>query len=65
MGDTGCKVWGGEFGAALAVFTGVYGSGEERFLRLEEDGYDSDRVQDCVNELCKLIDKYGGEINEN
>lgn len=61
MQETGLKIWGGEFGAALAVFAGVYGSGKERFEKLEADGYNSDRVQDCVNELCKLIEKYGGD----
>lgn len=65
MNEVGLKMWTGEFGAALAVFAGVYGTGEERFKRLEEDGYDSDRVQECVNELCKLIEKYGGNNFEN
>ena len=65
MQEVGLKIWTGEFGVALAVFAGVYGSGAERFRKLEEDGYNSDRVQDCVNELCKLIEKYGGDDFEN
>lgn len=46
-------------GVAFMVLGGMYGNGEERVERLEADGYDYDTVQDCVNDLCDLIEKYG------
>lgn len=46
-------------GVAFLVLAGQYGNGEERVERLEADGYDYDTVQDCVNDLCDLIEKYG------
>lgn len=46
-------------GVAFMVLGGLYGNGEERVERLEADGYDYDTVQDCVNDLCELIEKYG------
>jgi hypothetical protein len=46
-------------GVAFMVLGGMYGNGEERVERLEADGYDYDTVQDCVNDLCELIEKYG------
>lgn len=46
-------------GVAFMVIAGMYGNGEERVERLEADGYDYDTVQDCVNDLCDLIEKYG------
>lgn len=46
-------------GVAFMVLGGLYGNGEERVERLEADGYDYDTVQDCVNDLCDLIEKYG------
>lgn len=46
-------------GVAFMVLAGQYGNGEERVERLEADGYDYDTVQDCVNDLCDLIEKYG------
>lgn len=46
-------------GVAFMVIGGMYGNGEERVERLEADGYDYDTVQDCVNDLCDLIEKYG------
>lgn len=45
---------------ALNVIAGDYGNGEERKRKLKEEGYDAQRVQNCVNELYKLIDKYKG-----
>lgn len=47
-------------GVAFMVLCGYYGNGEERVRRLEADGYDYDTVQDCVNDLCELIEKYEG-----
>lgn len=46
-------------GVAFMVLGGMYGNGEERVERLEADGYDYDTVQDCVNDLVELIEKYG------
>lgn len=47
-------------GVAFLVLAGLYGNGEERVERLEADGYDYNTVQDCVNELVELLEKYGG-----
>lgn len=44
---------------AFEVLTGKYGNGEERKKALERDGYDYNKVQSCVNDLVKLLDKYG------
>ena len=44
---------------AFEVLAGKYGNGEERRIQLELDGYDYNKVQKCVNELVKLLDKYG------
>lgn len=44
---------------AFEVLTGKYGNGEDRRIQLELDGYDYNKVQKCVNELVKLLDKYG------
>ena len=46
-------------GVAFMVLAGLYGNGEDRVRRLEADGYDYDTVQDCVNALVELIEKYG------
>ena len=46
-------------GVAFMVLAGLYGNGEERVERLEAEGYDYNEVQDCVNDLCDLIEKYG------
>lgn len=47
------------FAAALLVIAGKYGNGQERVDALSVDGYDYNRVQKCVNELLKVIEKYG------
>ena len=44
---------------AFEVLAGKYGNGEERRIQLELDGYNYNKVQKCVNELVKLLDKYG------
>ncbi len=44
---------------AFEVLTGKYGNNEERRKALERDGYDYNKVQSCVNDLVKLLDKYG------
>lgn len=46
-------------GVAMLVIAGCYGNGEERVRLLEADGYDYYKVQDCVNELLELYEKYG------
>ena len=45
-------------GVAFMVLCGLYGNGEERVERLEAEGYDYNTVQDCVNDLVELIEKY-------
>lgn len=45
-------------GTAFLVIGGYYGNGEERVERLEAEGFDYNRVQDCVNDLLKLCEKY-------
>lgn len=43
---------------ALLVIGGKYGNGHERVDALARAGYDYNRVQKCVNELLKVVDKY-------
>ena len=45
-------------GVAFMVLCGLYGNGEERVERLEAEGYDYNTIQDCVNDLVELIEKY-------
>lgn len=45
-------------GAAFLVLAGEFGNGVDRVIRLEEAGYDYNTVQDCVNDLIDLIEKY-------
>lgn len=44
---------------ALLVIGGKYGNGQERADALTAAGYDYNRVQKCVNELVKVVEKYG------
>lgn len=44
---------------ALLVISGEYGNGEERKQKLTAQGYDYAKVQSCVNDLIKLMIKYG------
>lgn len=44
---------------ALEVIAGAWGINEERKKKLEAAGYDYNRIQSCVNDLMKVIDKYG------
>ena len=44
---------------ALLVIGGKYGNGKERADALADAGYDYSRVQKCVNELMKVVEKYG------
>lgn len=45
---------------AFEVIAGKYGIGEERKKALEKMGVDYDKVQSCVNELVRVMEKYGG-----
>ena len=44
---------------AFEVLVGKYGVGDDRRKALEKEGYDYNKVQNCVNELVKLMNKYG------
>lgn len=43
---------------SLLVIYGAYGNGDERKKKLEAEGYDYKRVQSCVNDLLKIMEKY-------
>ena len=43
---------------SIMVIYGVYGNGDERKKKLEAEGYDYSRVQSCVNDLLKIMEKY-------
>lgn len=43
---------------ALEVLAGMWGNGEERKQKLESSGYDYQRVQSCVNDLCEIMERY-------
>lgn len=45
---------------ALLVIAGEYGNGDGRKTKLSADGYDPEIIQDCVNELIPIINKYEG-----
>ena len=45
---------------AFEVLAGKYGVDAERRKNLEKEGYDYNKVQNCVNELVNLFNKYGG-----
>lgn len=44
---------------AFAVLANKYGVNEERKQLLEKAGFDYATVQNCVNDLIKLMRKYG------
>ena len=44
---------------SLLVIGGKYGNGQERVDSLTADGYNYNRVQKCVNDMLKVIEKYG------
>lgn len=44
---------------AFEVLAGLWDNNEERKRKLTEAGYDYNKVQSCVNELVKLMKKYG------
>lgn len=43
---------------AMEVLAGKYGTGEERKKKLEELGYDYNKIQSCVNDLVEIGKKY-------
>ena len=45
-------------GKALEVIAGLYGVGEERKKKLESEGYNYTKIQNCVNDLLKVMNKY-------
>lgn len=45
---------------ALLVIAGQFGNGDERKTKLNNAGYDAQTVQNCVNDLLPIINKYGG-----
>lgn len=47
--------------AAIDVIRNVYGVGSARKEALRCAGYDPDEVQQCVNDICALMSKYGGD----
>lgn len=49
---------------AFEVLAGRWSSGYERLRLLEEAGYNYDKVQSCVNDLCELLEKYSGDKDE-
>lgn len=44
---------------AIEVINGLYGTGAERVKNLEKCGYNSKEIQDCVNVMYPLFEKYG------
>ncbi len=44
---------------ALLVIAGQYGNGTERREKLKKAGYNPATVQACVNELLKILERYG------
>lgn len=44
--------------AALLVIGGYYGNGEERKKKLAADSFKYETVQECVNSLLPIINKY-------
>lgn len=46
-------------GVSILVLSGAYGNGDERFKKLESEGYDAVKVQKLVNELIPILKKHG------
>jgi len=47
---------------ALDTIGGRYGNGPERKENLKAAGFNADRVQNAVNDLLKLFEKYENEV---
>lgn len=45
---------------ALLVIAGQFGNGDDRKQKLAKAGYNPVTVQDCVNEMLPILNKYGG-----
>ena len=45
---------------ALLCIAGSMGNGEDRRRNVKAAGGDPDKVQQCVNELLPILNKYGG-----
>ena len=45
-------------GVAIDVLCGAYGDDPDRSRILEAQGYDAQRIQACVNDIMKLVEKY-------
>ena len=45
-------------GKALEVIAGLYGVGDERKKKLESEGYNYTKIQNCVNDLLKVMNEY-------
>ena len=43
---------------SLLVIAGAYGNGDERKQKLKAEGYNPVKVQSCVNDLLKMMEKY-------
>lgn len=43
---------------ALLVLAGEYGNDSARINALKKDGYNPTKVQNCVNDLCDIIERY-------
>lgn len=46
---------------AICVIANDYGTGEDRIRRLKSAGYDPNKIQQCVNDLIALNEKYKEE----
>ena len=46
---------------AICVIANDYGTGEDRARRLKNAGYDPQKIQQCVNDLIALNEKYREE----
>lgn len=45
-------------GVAIDVICGAFGDDPERTKALKAMGYDAQRIQDCVNDILELVEKY-------
>lgn len=45
---------------ALLCIAGSMGNGEDRKRNVKAAGGDPEKVQECVNELLPILNKYGG-----
>lgn len=43
---------------AMEVIAGRWGNGEERINKLKSAGYDYEKIQNCVNDLISIMERY-------